>query len=120
MRYLMKQKFFSLGGAFYIKNNLGQDVFSVEGAAFSFGHQLTFRDLSGNELAFIRQKLLSWDLLTRFLETVSFLPLSGKNCLLSSNMSLPLMFPVPMTLSPRVIYWVWSLLSVETEEMKLF
>lgn len=56
----MKQKFFSLGGAFYIKNNLGQDVFSVEGAAFSFGHQLTFRDLSGNELAFIRQKLLSW------------------------------------------------------------
>ena len=60
MRYLMKQKFFSLGGAFYIKNEQGQDVFAVEGAAFSFGHQLTFRDMAGNELAFIRQKLLSW------------------------------------------------------------
>ena len=60
MRYLMKQKFFSLGGAFYIKNDQGQDVCSVEGAAFSFGHQLTFRDMSGNELAFIRQKLLAW------------------------------------------------------------
>lgn len=60
MRYLMKQKFFSLGGAFYIKNEHGQDVFSVEGAPFSFGRQLTFRDMSGNELALIRQKLLSW------------------------------------------------------------
>ena len=60
MRYLMKQKLFSLGGAFYIKNDQGQEVFSVEGAAFSFGHQLTFRDMSGNELAFIRQKLLAW------------------------------------------------------------
>ena len=60
MRYLMKQKFFSLGGAFHIKNDHSQDVFSVEGAPLSFGHQLTFRDMSGNELAFIRQKLLSW------------------------------------------------------------
>lgn len=60
MRYLMKQKMFSLGGAFHIKNDQGQDVFQVEGKAFSFGHQLTFRDMSGNELAFIRQKLLSW------------------------------------------------------------
>jgi uncharacterized protein YxjI len=60
MRYLMKQKLFSLSGAFYIKNDQDQNIFLVEGAAFSFGHQLTFRDMSGNELAFIRQKLLSW------------------------------------------------------------
>jgi uncharacterized protein YxjI len=60
MRYLMRQKFFSLGGAFHIKNADGQDVFSVEGAVFSFGDQLTFRDMTGKELAFIRQKLLSW------------------------------------------------------------
>ena len=60
MRYLMKQKLFSLGGAFQIKNDQAQDVFRVEGKAFSFGHQLTFRDTSGNELALIRQKLLSW------------------------------------------------------------
>ncbi len=60
MRYLMKQKFFSLGGTFYIKNDQEQDVFQVQGAPFSFGHQLTFRDLSGNELAFIQQKVFSW------------------------------------------------------------
>jgi uncharacterized protein YxjI len=56
----MRQKVFSLGGAFHIQNAQGQDVFSVEGAPFSFGRQLTFRDLSGNELAFIRQKVFSW------------------------------------------------------------
>lgn len=60
MRYLMKQKVFSLGGTFHIRNEQGQDVFSVEGAAFSFGHQLTFYDMRGTELAFIRQKLFSW------------------------------------------------------------
>ena len=60
MRYLMKQRFFSLGGAFHIKDEKGRDVFSVEGAPFSFGHQLTFYDMAGDELAFIRQKLLSW------------------------------------------------------------
>lgn len=60
MRYLMRQKLFSLGGKFHIKDEAGREVFEVEGAAFSFGHQLTFRDAAGNELAFIRQKLLSW------------------------------------------------------------
>src|SRR6267142_1531505 len=60
MRYVLKQKLFSLGGAFSIKDDQGQDVFLVEGKVFSFGHQLFFRDMSGNELAFIRQKLLSW------------------------------------------------------------
>lgn len=60
MRYLMKQKLFSLGGAFHVKNDQEQDVFLVEGAVFSFGHQLTFRDMAGNELAYIKQKLLSW------------------------------------------------------------
>ena len=60
MRYILKQKLFSLGGAFYIKDDQGQDVFLVEGKVFSFGHQLSFRDMAGNELAFIRQKVLSW------------------------------------------------------------
>jgi uncharacterized protein YxjI len=34
MRYLMKQKFFSLSGAFYIKNDQSQDMFRVEGKVF--------------------------------------------------------------------------------------
>ena len=60
MRYVLKQKLFSIGGAFYIKSDEGEDVFLVEGKVFSFGHQLSFQDTSGNEIAYIRQKLLSW------------------------------------------------------------
>jgi uncharacterized protein YxjI len=60
MRYVMKQQLFSLGGKFHIRNEHDQDVFLVEGKPFSLGHQLTFRDAAGNELAYIRQKLLSW------------------------------------------------------------
>jgi uncharacterized protein YxjI len=60
MRYVMKQKLFSWGDDFYIKDESGRDVFFVDGKAFSFGDQLSFQDLSGNELAFIKQKLLAW------------------------------------------------------------
>jgi uncharacterized protein YxjI len=55
----MKQKLFSWGDDFHIKNGAGQDVFFVDGRAFSIGNKLSFQDLNGNELAFIRQKLLS-------------------------------------------------------------
>jgi uncharacterized protein YxjI len=55
----MKQKLFSWGDDFHIKNAAGQDVFFVDGRAFRLGNKLSFQDLNGNELAFIRQKLLS-------------------------------------------------------------
>ena len=60
MRYLMRQKVFSFGDDFTIKNQDGGDVFLVDGRAFSFGKKLSFQDMAGNELAFIQQKLLSW------------------------------------------------------------
>jgi uncharacterized protein YxjI len=60
MIYLMKQKLFSWGDDFTIKDDSGQDHFFVDGKAFSLGNQLSFQDMAGNELAFIRQKLLSW------------------------------------------------------------
>lgn len=60
MRYLMKQKLLALGDDFTIKNDAGHDAFFVDGRAFSIGKKLSFQDLSGNELAFIQQKLLSW------------------------------------------------------------
>lgn len=60
MRYIMKQKFFSWGDDFYIKDEQGQDVFYVDGKVFSLGDKLSFQDMSGNELAFISQKLLAW------------------------------------------------------------
>ena len=60
MRYLMKQKLFCWGDDFTIKNEAGEDVFFVDGRAFSLGNKLSFQDMQKNELAFIRQKLLSW------------------------------------------------------------
>lgn len=60
MRYVMKQKLFSWGDDFVIRDEDGRDVFLVDGKAFSLGKQLSFQDMSGTELAFIRQKLLAW------------------------------------------------------------
>lgn len=60
MRYMMRQKFFSWGDDFTIQNESGEDVFFVDGKAFSLGAQLSFQDMQGNELAFIRQKLMAW------------------------------------------------------------
>jgi len=60
MRYVMKQKLFCWGDDFTIKNEAGQDVYFVDGRAFSIGQKLSFQDLQKNELAFVRQRLLSW------------------------------------------------------------
>jgi uncharacterized protein YxjI len=60
MRYVMKQKLFAWGDDFTIKTADGQDAFLVDGRAFSLGDKLSFQDMQGNELVFIRQKLLSW------------------------------------------------------------
>lgn len=60
MRYVMKQKLFSWGDDFLIKDESGRDAFFVDGKAFSLGNQLSFQDMAGNELAFIKQKLFAW------------------------------------------------------------
>jgi uncharacterized protein YxjI len=60
MRYMMKQKLFCWGDDFTIKDDAGTDRFFVDGKAFSLGKQLSFQDTQGQELAFIRQKLLAW------------------------------------------------------------
>jgi uncharacterized protein YxjI len=56
----MKQKLFALGDDFVIRNAQGEDAFFVDGKVFAIGHQLSFQDMSGCELAYIRQRLLSW------------------------------------------------------------
>lgn len=60
MRYVMKQRLFSWGDDFNIRDEEGRDVFFVDGRAFSLGRKLSFQDMDGNELAFIQQRLLSW------------------------------------------------------------
>src|SRR5438045_2467594 len=59
MRYILKQKLFSFGDDFLIKDESGRDVYFVDGKAFSFGDKLSFQDLDGHELAFIKQRVLS-------------------------------------------------------------
>jgi uncharacterized protein YxjI len=59
MRYMMKQKLFSWGDDYYIKDSTGQDRFFVDGKAISFGSQLSFQDLAGNELCFIKEVVFS-------------------------------------------------------------
>lgn len=60
MRYQMRQKLFSFGDDYAIKDEFGNVRYFVDGRAFSIGDKLSFQDGAGNELAFIRQKLLSW------------------------------------------------------------
>ncbi|WP_164103666.1 LURP-one-related/scramblase family protein [Candidatus Laterigemmans baculatus] len=60
MRYVMKQKLFSFGEDFAIKDANGADRFFVDGKAFSLGDKLVFEDMQGHELARIEQKLLSF------------------------------------------------------------
>ena len=60
MRYVMKQKVFAWGDDFTVKTEDGRDAFFVDGKALSLGDKLSFQDMQGNELAFIRQKVLAW------------------------------------------------------------
>lgn len=60
MRYQLKQRLLSWGDDFYIKDSLGRDRYFVDGKAFSVGDQLSFQDLNGNELAFIKQQVFNW------------------------------------------------------------
>ncbi|MEO7456351.1 MAG: LURP-one-related family protein [Gemmatimonadaceae bacterium] len=60
MRYILKQKLFSWGDDYYIKDADERDVYFVDGKGFSLGDQLSFQDLERNELAFIKQRLLAW------------------------------------------------------------
>jgi uncharacterized protein YxjI len=61
MRYAMKQKLFCWGDDFRILDEKGRDVYLVDGKAFVFlRKRLTFLDMTGHELAEIRQRVLTW------------------------------------------------------------
>lgn len=60
MRYLVRQKLLAWGDDFTIQDADGNDAFFVDGKAFSLGNKLSFQDMRGRELAFIRQRLLAW------------------------------------------------------------
>ena len=60
MKLYIKQKVFSFGDRFGVKNEYGEDVFFVEGDVFTFGKQLHVYDPSGSEVAYVEQKLFSF------------------------------------------------------------
>jgi uncharacterized protein YxjI len=60
MRYKMKQKFWAMGNDFHILDHQDQNVYLVDGAAFSWGQKLSFQDMTGKELAHISQKMMSF------------------------------------------------------------
>ena len=59
MIYRIKEKFWSWGDEFTITDRNGAGCYTVHGAAFSWGDKLSFRDMQGNELAFISQKMMT-------------------------------------------------------------
>lgn len=60
MRYQMREKIFSIGDQFTIRDEDGRDLFMVRGRIFSIGDKLTLEDMDGNELLRIEQKLFSF------------------------------------------------------------
>jgi len=56
MRYIIKEKVWSLGDTFNIFGEHETPVFQVKGKAISWGNKLFFQDMDGNELAYIAQK----------------------------------------------------------------
>ena len=60
MRLYMKQKVFSMKDRFTIKNEAGEDVYTVEGKFISLGKKLHILDLNGEEVAFVKQELLTF------------------------------------------------------------
>lgn len=57
MKYIIKQKIFTFGDNFTIKDENEEDRFVVTGKVFSLGDKLIINDLEGNELIYIEQKV---------------------------------------------------------------
>ncbi len=60
MRYVIREKFWSWGDNFHVYNEHQDPVYQIKGKVFSWGDQLTFCDMQGTELAYIKQRLLSF------------------------------------------------------------
>ncbi len=60
MRYIIKQKIFSLGDKFFIKDENEKDVLIVKSQLLSFGKKLRIFDLNENEKCYIEQQLFNF------------------------------------------------------------
>lgn len=59
MRYMVRQRMFSIGGDFWITDEQGNRVFLVDGKALSLRQTLEIKDTSGTVLAAVHKKFLA-------------------------------------------------------------
>ena len=64
MKLYIREKVFSWGDKFTVKDEYGNDKYLVQGEVFSWGKKLHVYDSVGREVAFIKQEV--WSLLPRF------------------------------------------------------
>ena len=64
MKLYIKEKVFSWGDKFTVKDGYGNDKYTVQGEVFSWGKKLHVCDMLGNEIAFIKQEV--WSFLPRY------------------------------------------------------
>ena len=57
MKLYIKQKVFTWGDQFTVKDERGEDRYYVEGEVFSFGKKLHIYNMAGREVAFIKQEV---------------------------------------------------------------
>ena len=60
MKLYIREKVFSWGDKFYVKDAYGEDKYTVEGEIFSLGKKLHVYDRMGREAAFIKQELMTF------------------------------------------------------------
>jgi len=60
MKLYMKQKVFSFRDKFTIKDEYGNDRYYAQGELFSWGHKLHICNAYNQEIAFVKQKILTW------------------------------------------------------------
>ena len=60
MKLYIREKVFSWGDQFTVKDESGNDKYIVRGEVFTWGKKLHVYDQSGNEVVFIKEEVLSW------------------------------------------------------------
>lgn len=60
MKLYIRQKVFSWGDRFTVKDSAGVDRYYVEGEVFTFGKKLHVYDGANTEVAYIEQQLFTW------------------------------------------------------------
>jgi len=60
MKLYLRQKVFSWGASFAVKNEAGDDYCTVKGEVFTIGRRLHVFDTTGSEIAYIEQQAWSW------------------------------------------------------------